>query len=326
MVFDVSYFIGLKAARTYKRYAKQELQTKQREVRKRVVDAYLPVLLIDENLGLLRKNITNLEQLLFETRELYKAGFAEQLDIDRQELSLSNLKTEQQNLQRRREIALNNLKFVLAIPQDQDLELTEKLQTMITDATEADPSAEVTLANRPEFGMAELGIQLSDLNIKLNRSGYYPALRAFGTYQQQYQGNDFQTGFWAPAAFLGLRLSVPIFDGLLKDARIQQAKIEKEIAANQLQDLSRAINLEVESARAQYTNARQQLDAQQRNLDLAERIYETTQIKYREGIGSSLEVTQAEQSLYASQSNYLRALYDLITAKADLQQALGRDF
>ena len=89
-------------------------------------------------------------------------------------------------------------------------------------------------------------------------------------------------------------------------------------------EVANAITLEVANAKIAYANAASQLESQQRNISLAERIYNTTQIKYKEGVGSSLEVTQAEQSLYQSQANYLNAMYNLLVAKANLDKALGK--
>ena len=151
-----------------------------------------------------------------------------------------------------------------------------------------------------------------------------PSLRAFGNVQQQYQGENLKDGFWAPSSYVGLSLNVPIFDGLNKKAKVQRAELDLELARNQQKDLGRAIQLEVKNARTNYFNASKRLESQKKNLALAEHIYETTQVKYREGVGSSLETTQAEQSLYATQSNYIQALYDLLLAKARLDMAMGR--
>jgi outer membrane protein TolC len=117
---------------------------------------------------------------------------------------------------------------------------------------------------------------------------------------------------------------VPIFDGLNKKAKIQRARLDLEKARNQREDLIRGISLEVANAQTNFRNASNRLSSQQKNLDLAERIYETAQVKYREGVGSSLEVTQAEQSLYTTQSNYMQALYDVLQSKARLEMALGK--
>ncbi len=323
MVFDGSYFVALKAAREYRKYTVQEFATKEREVRNAVIEAYLPVLLLQQNIGLLDKNIANLEKLLFETRELYKAGFAEQLDVDRQDLSLANLTVERENLLRQSEVALANLKYAIGYPLNEPLIVADSLETLIADATEEALVSEVDLQRRPEYQLLSQAVLMNELNIRLNKAGYLPALRAFGNVQQQYQGQSLSEGFWAPSSYVGLNLSVPIFDGLNKKAKIQRAQLDLELARNQQKDIGRAIQLEVKNARTNYFNASKRLDSQQKNLGLAERIYNTAQVKYREGVGSSLETTQAEQSLYATQSNYIQALYDLLLAKARLDMALG---
>ncbi|WP_170110448.1 TolC family protein [Flavilitoribacter nigricans] len=323
MIFDGSYFVGLQAARAYRKYAAVDLAVKEREVRNQVIDAYYPVLLVDENLELLEKNITNLERLHFETEELYKAGFAEQLDVDRLELSLTNLQTERDNLLRQKELAIAGLKFAMNYPQDSELEVTGDLDEMIVEAPAGSLTDAVNFQRRPEIGLIDEALQLNELNIRVNKMGYLPSLRGFATYQQSYFGNDLKNGFWAPAAFVGLTLNVPIFDGFNKKAKIQRAQLDLEEAINQRNELVQAISFEVESARTSYMNAQERLANQQKNLELAERIYQTTQVKYREGVGSSLEVSQAEQSLYTTQSNYMQAMYDLVVARANLEKALN---
>lgn len=326
MVFDGSFFVALQAAREYRKYTLRDFAATQREIRKQVTEAYLPVMLIQQNIELLDKNISNLDRLLFETRELYKSGFVEQLDIDRLDLSLANLKIERENLVRQKAVAADNLKYAMGYPVDETIVLTDELEDMRAAADNAAlATAEADPNQRPEYALLEQAITMNELNVKLNRAGYLPSLRAFGAVQQQYQGDDFSSGFWAPASYVGLSLNVPIFDGLRKRAKIQRAQLDLEKVRNQKEDLSRAINLEISNAKTNYLNALRRLDSQERNLGLAERIYETAQIKYREGVGSSLEVTQAEQSLYETQSNYMQALYDLILTKARLEIALGKD-
>jgi outer membrane protein len=80
----------------------------------------------------------------------------------------------------------------------------------------------------------------------------------------------------------------------------------------------------VMNARIAYTTAQKRLESQQKNLALAERIYNTTQTKYKNGVGSSLETSTAEQQLYQSQFNVRSAQYDLIVAQKALQTALGK--
>ena len=324
MLFDGSYFVGLRAAKEYRNYVRVDYENKRRDVKSRVIDSYLPVLFIQENIELLDKNIENLEKLLFETKELYKAGFAEQLDIDRQELSLANLSVERDNLNRQKENAVAGLKLAINYPIADPLLVEGDLEEMALILSDADLNGKYSYEGRPEYQVATSGLQLNEMNVTLNRSGYLPSLRAFGTYQQSYQGNSFSDGFWAPTTFVGLSLNIPIFDGLEKEAKIQRAKLQLELAETQRQALAKVIDLEVATGRKNYLSAQKRFDNQKKNLELAERIYDTTQIKYREGIGSSLEVTQAEQALYSTQSNYMQAMYDLIVAKVNVERALGK--
>lgn len=323
MIFDATFFTGLRAARAYRRYVQEEMAVERRKVRNQVTDAYLPLLLIDRSLELLNKNIANLEKLLFETQESYEAGFAEQLDVDRLRLSLANLQNDRTNLEEDRKAALNTLKFVLNYPMDQPLEITENLVDLERMVAGDALTGPVNPQQRPEVSLSEAGIELQELNVEVSKKAFLPSLRATATYQQIYQGDNFSDGFWAPNSVVGINLNVPIFSGLGNKAAVERAQLEKEKVLNQQTDLLRSIRMEVENARIQYLNARRSLDNQKDNLDLAERIYNTTQIKYREGVGSSLEVNQAEQSLYDTQRSYIQALFDLVTARFDLLEALG---
>jgi outer membrane protein len=324
LIFDGSYFIGLKAAKAYKKYSMEELESTRTNLRYQVVNAYLPTLLITENLRLLDQNISNVEKLLNETRALYKEGFVEQLDVDRLYLSFANLQTERDNLVRQQAVAINALKFTLGYPMDEPLEVTDKIEDLLEEAPAEDLEGPVNVAARPEYDVLNSSITLNELNVKLNRAGYLPSLAAFGSYQQSLLTNDLSNAEWFPTTVVGLRLNVPIFDGLNKKAKVQRAQIDLEQMQNQRRLFERSVSLEFENAKTNYLNAQQRLNSQEKNMELAQRIYDTTQIKYREGVGSSLELTQAEQSLYQSQQNYIQALYQLLEAKTALDKALGK--
>lgn len=323
LVFDASYLTGLQAARLFKDYTQKEFEVKQFNLRHQVAQSFYPLLILQENMETLDKNIANLDKLLTETKALYKEGFVEQLDVDRLELSLWNLQTEKQNLQRQQEVAANALKFTIGYPLDQPLAAVGDLDSELTDMSPEALTGAVSYDSRPEYQQANMGLELSDINIRYIKAGYIPALNGFGTYQQSLFANKLSEGEWFPTTVVGLQLNVPIFDGLQKRAQVQRARIAKEIAQYQITDLQRAIDLEVLNARTSYINAAERLKSQQRNLELAQKIYQTTQVKYREGVGSSLEITQAEQALYTSQQNLYQALYELVLAKANLEKALG---
>ncbi|MEL7248319.1 MAG: TolC family protein [Bacteroidota bacterium] len=323
MVFDAAYFVALKAARAARNYAQVELMTTQREVRKQVRDVYLPVLLLQSNLEQLDKNIENLTALRDETQQIYQAGFAEQLDVDRLTLSLANLQTEREALDRQFQNSLEALRFTINYPDGEELTISDDMEGLLAESDGEMLATKVEYVRRPEVLLLDQALVLSDYNIQNFKTGFLPSLRGFAGYQYQYQGNDFSSGFWAPTGFVGLSLNIPIYDGGFKRSQIQRATISRDQVVLQKSTYQRLIDLEVETARATYTSAVERLGDRDENLALAQRIYDTTQIKYREGVGSSLEVNQAEQALYTAQSNRLQALFELLQARIDLQEALG---
>ena len=325
MIFDGSYFVGLRAARAYRNYVEKDLTAKRQEVKNAVTDAYLPVLLLEETRKTLEKNIGTLTKIHDETKALYREGFVEKLDVDRLELSLANLNTELSNIRRQAELVYNGLKFQMGYPLDQPLLASDQIEQLLIPASAEELGNEIDYRSRPEYQVLELGKQLNELNIQLNRSGYLPSLSAFANYQQSAQGDNlFKNPFWIPTFIVGFRLNIPIFDGFEKRAKVNRAKLDLAVVENQQKELERAISLEVTNARTAYRSAQSRVDDQRKNLVLAEKIYETTQIKYREGVGSSLELVQAEQSLFQTQQNYIQSLYELLVAKMNLNKALGK--
>ncbi|MTB49350.1 TolC family protein [Lewinella sp. W8] len=324
MLFDGSFFVGLRAARASKDYYNLELENRQREVRTQVAQSYFPVLLLKTNVEILNRNIDNLEKLLRETSAQYEAGFVEQLDVDRLVLSLNNLKSQRDQIAQQAENAMRALKFTLNYPLDEPLTVADDLNELETEVELAAMTGNVPYQQRPELRLLDKVIYLEGLNLELQKSAYLPTVYANVGGQYQYQGDNFSDGFWAPTIFVGVTASIPIYDFGGRSARVERARLSQEKVVNQREDLARGISLEVTNARATLAAAQDRLSVTKDNVALAERIYETTQIKYREGVGASLEVVQAEQALYEAQANYLNALYEALVAKEDLFLALGR--
>ncbi len=325
LVFDYSYLTALKAARTAKSMAFFQKEQTEDMVKNQVRQAYLPPLILEESKKTLQKNIINLEELFFETKELYKAGFVEQLDVDRLELSLANLKTEINNLDRQKELVYNVLKMTMNYPSDQPIVISDDINRLLVDAAPEDLEGNINYSTRSEYRVAQQGQILQDLNVSYIKSTYYPNLVSFAQYQQTGQsGKFFQENLWTDLGIVGMSVNIPIYSGGAKRAKLQRAKLDLEKTNNQIRSLERVIWMEIGNARIAYKNAFQRVEDQQKNLALAQRIYDTTQIKYKEGVGSSLEITQAEQALFQSQQNVIQARYELLLAKVDLDKALGK--
>lgn len=327
LVFDGSYFVGLKAAKGLVQMTTKQTDLSMQQIKNNVKKSYLTVLIAQENRKILFKNIENLEKLLKETKAFKESGLIEQLDVDRLDLSLSNLKSENEMVGRQVELAYNVLKFQMNFPLDQAISLSDSLNSMMEEPAEGDLSGKANFDNRFEVQILKQSEYLNELNVKRYKMGYAPSVSAFFTHQYQIQRNNLfdkdEAGFF-PISIIGASVNVPIFDGFNKDSKIKMAEIDRKKINLQLKQFELASTLELENARVAYKNAKERLNNQQKNLALAERILNTTKVKYKEGIGSSMEITTAEQELYRTQANYMNALYDVAVAIADLERILGK--
>ncbi len=330
LLFSNSYLLAKKAAKYYTQYAAEGLNAARQQVKNGVADAYLPALLISENLAILDKNMANLEKILGETRAVNKAGFVEQLDVDRLELSLASLKTTRGNLARQREIVVNALKFVMGMPVAQDISLSDNLEKLLAEYGSADLTSPVNFQNRPEYQQLLRGRDLADIQVKLYEKPYLPTVAGFASYQPGYQGGfgastsaTHSNWYFIPSAVAGVSVSVPLYDGGLKNASRERAQVQMQTIDAQRGMLENAISLEVENARKLYLSAQERTASEQKNLDLAQRIYTTTQTKFKAGIGSSFEMTTAQQGVYSAQAAVMQAQYDLLAAKVAIKKALG---
>lgn len=325
-LFSGTYFIGLQAANAIVELSKLEVVQSEADVKDLVTQAYIGAAATVENIAILKKNVSVIEKVLYETQQLYENGFAEAMDVDRLKLSKANLKSQISNAERQQELTYTLLKYQMGIPLDQKIELTEGFYDLV----EAAKGVDVFSANpnaRIELKILNQQNALNELDIRNYKSRYLPRLDAFANWNTSFQANDFKLGngdSWIPSSIIGVKMSVPIFDGFTKKAQIAQRVIDRDKIATAGKLLQSTIELEQNQAKIEYFDAVEQVENQKENLDLAERIHNTALIKYKEGLGSSLEVTTAEGDLYQTQGLHIQALFNLISAKAKLDKALGK--
>lgn len=329
LLFSGAYLTALEAAREYVDLREMEIGQATRDAKMAVTQAYYSSLIAKEQIKLLEKNRGNLAKVLFETTQLYESGFIEQLDVDRLTLSLSNLDIQISNAERSYVLAVEALKFQMGMTSADPIELTDSLNAILPELENLalEDSNNFNPNSRVEYRVLNQQGRLNDLDIKSMTRQKYPTLAAFGSYQQTFQSDSLRHIFkgrnWFPTFVVGLQLSIPIFDGFGNKARIEQRKLQG-VQVNQAKELlKQSFNLEINQAKINYENAVEQLESQKKNIDLAEKIYSVSLIKYKEGLGSSLEVNAAETELYQTQGLYMQALYNLVLAKTNLDKALG---
>ena len=328
LLFSGSYLYGLKGAKLYKELTARQIEATEQEIKSQVTKAYMSALIASRNQSIIANNITTISKSLNEVKAMYEEGFAESLDVDRLTLTMDNLQTEYEKLDQLIQLSKNLLKFQMGYPLDQSISLSESIEDLENQFSleNIDLLADVDYSQRAEYAVIEMGQELNQVNLKANRAEYLPSASAFVSHQQALLRNDLfdnNEAGWLPTTVAGISINLPIYDGGEKSAKIQKVKLDIEKSNIEKENFERAMTLQVRNAQLAFINAQKTLDNRKSSLDITERIFKKTRIKFTEGVGSSVEVTQAEGQLFEAQGAYINALYELLTAKTDLDIAKG---
>ncbi|MFW6352162.1 MAG: TolC family protein [Bacteroidota bacterium] len=329
LVFDGSYIVGLQAARVFRELSERNYQRSETEVKSMVTQTYYLALVSSENLAIIRENLTNMEKTLSETEKLFEAGFTDAINVDQLKLTVSNMKNTINNLARQEKITLDMLKFQMGMDVENELLLSDNLQSLFENVSLEILSVQnFDPANHIDFRIMESQERMQLMAYRREISFYLPSINASYTRQESAQRNEFnffQSGeSWFPTSIIGLNLNIPIFSSGLRRSKVQQAKIELEKAKNNKERVFQSLLLQKQEASAEINTAMESFNNEKENLELAEKIMDRTRIMFREGMATSLELTQASDQMLTTQANFVNAMFELLEAKTKLEKALDR--
>jgi outer membrane protein len=327
LLFDPSYIIGLQGRKTYKELYSRAYTRSRIEVIAAVTKAYYQVLVSNEQIRLQDANIAQLKQQVDQTTAQNKQGMVEKIDVDRIVVQYNNLITTRETTVRSLALNYELLKFQMGMPIEYSLTLKEGLTDINMNANVAEMAADTNFYNkRIEYNLSETKLSLSKFDLRRQKAQYLPTLSANASYASSYQNNSFSNLFSTsfPSSYIGLTLNVPIFSGFQRANRVKQSEITVQKNEISLISLKNSLNLEASKAKVTYFNGVQSLENQKRNQELAREVLRISKIKYQQGVGSSIEVTQAQSALEEADNKYIQGLYDALVSKVDLDKAYGR--
>lgn len=340
LIFNGSYLVGLQASSTYKELATKTANQTREQIIQQVMKAYYGVLINKERIGLFASNIARVDSLLRNTKALFENGFAESIDVDRIQVTLNNLKAEQNKFLNLNELGVELLKFQMNYPMDQPLEVVGNINEVQVDPNLDSYKEGWDYKNRPDYQVLETNRKLQALNVKNQNATFMPSLNAFATLGYSTQspqiGGLFKTNSnvkdegglgpdkWYNYSQVGVSLRVPIFSGFQRHYKLQQEKITLQKVDNGFRSLKNGIDLEIKQVSLMFQNAIETLNTQRDNMQLASKVAKVTKIKYEQGVGSNIEVIDAENSLRQAQTNFYGAMFDAMITKVDLDKAYGK--
>ncbi len=317
---------GIRMAGLYSDSSAEQLRAAQNLVRKSVTQLYYSVLLSSAMAGIQEETLDLSRQHLDTIRAQFKQGLASDLEVMRQEVEVSNNEPAVTQNRNYYEEGLLTLKKLLGLDTDDDVSLSG---AMNCGAAPGRPLAELyrlALENRPENRLAALQERLAAENVALERSGHYPYLSAFASRQFQAQDdNGLPTAAersWSMSA--GVSLNLPLFSGGSVSSRVQQAELALEKSDADLKDEERGIRIDVKKAWMDLTEASQRLASQATAVDTARKTLSATELRFKSGLAGQLDLNDATLALNKAQTLYSQAAYDVCSAGAELDWAIGR--
>ncbi|CDN73373.1 TolC family protein [Elizabethkingia anophelis] len=290
---------------------------------------YLGILMMKRQLTLLEQSYERNVRALKDSRALLAQGKGLKADTLRSYIAVENIRSSVSYLKNNIEVSGMELKRLIGLEDTRELELTDQLESEIktdrTDFLNVSEALEIAEINRNDLSVQELIIAMQQQKLYTIKAELLPKIALIGQYQIQAQADNlkFNNYAWPRTSFLGLQISVPIFNGGQSKSRINQARILTQQEQVRLNDLKDEIKTTLASIISKWKEATSQLEIQVTTVQSAELNHQMTEDRFKNGLGSRLELTDAELALTQAKINYLQAVYNLRILHTELQHALG---
>ncbi|WP_300566599.1 TolC family protein [Flavobacterium sp.] len=328
LIFDGSYLVGLESAKTYLKISENAKQKTNQEIKELTINAYGNVLLAEESILIIEKNKTVLEKNLNDTKQIFKNGFIEEESIEQLQITLASVNSTLSYAKRMKSIASNMLKLLMGVDLESEVVLTDKLDDLTSKNIDLTILSDgFNVENNIDYQIGKNMEESKRLLLKLEKSKALPSLGAEVNFGYNTIASRFGTMFdqkWNNYSNVGVGLNVPIFSSFGRSARTQQAKIALEQSTTELTETSQKLKLQFEKSKSDFEYSIEQYATAKNNLSLAERIEKKQQIKFKEGLSTSFEFTEAQRQLYSTQQSYLQSMIDVINKRAALEKITNK--
>jgi outer membrane protein len=324
-IFNRDVLLAANTASTVRTYASQNTSKSKIDVVVNVTKAFYDLLATSQQVKVSEESIVRLQRSLKDATSRYNAGISDKTDYKRATILLGNaqasLKTNREQLKYKQEF----LKTLMGYPVNSELPVQYDTLQMENEIV-IDTMQAINYKSHIDYQLLQIQRELQDANVKYSYWAFLPSLNAYGAYNLNYQNNEFSelynTRF--PNSYVGATLTLPIFQGGKRLAKIQEQRWTRKRLDVGLDNLEHNLSTEYVRALASYKSNLENYLTQKDNVVLAREVYDVIQLQYLNGIRTYLDVTIAESDLRTTRINYFNALYQVLASKLDVQRALGQ--
>ena len=327
LLFDGSVFIALKARNSAMELARQSGQVTEETVRYNVYKAYNSLVIAYRQYDIIKSSLSYARSLEHDITITQQNGFAEKIDVERTKVQVLNLATDSLKVGNLLTVSEQMLKYQMGMDLGKEIILTDTVVDNRKQEALSLLSTEEQYDRVPEYNVLNTTLILNQYNLKRYQLTAIPTLNAFGAMGYNYGANKLENVMsfsnYAFNSVVGLQLNVPIFNGFMRTNQVSEAKLNIEKSKNNIENMKQTIDFHAAQSKTALKNAILEVQSQRGNMELSADVLDLAQKKYKAGVGSNLEVNQAQTDHLQAQNNYFSALLDVINAEADLKKALG---
>jgi len=324
-IFNRDVLLASKSANDVRLSASQNTSDQKINLSVAVSKAFYSLILTIQQLKIAEEDIVRNAQSLKDATYQYQAGIVDKTDYKQATIALNNSKATQRTATEAIIAKAAYLKDLMGYPDAAEL-MPVYDSTKMEQEIYLDTLQQVDYSARIEIQQLETQKKLQQYNLQYYKLGYLPDIYAYGNYNMNYLNNEASKLYnnTYPNSFAGITLSLPLFQGGKRTQQVKQAQLEITQVDNNIRSQENVINSQFQIAMSTYKSQLYNFYSLKENLSLANEVYDVIQLQYRSGVKAFLDVITAEVALRNAEINYLNALYQVLSSKIDVAQALGK--
>jgi outer membrane protein len=321
LLFSGSYIVGVRTARLLAEISETGLERSELEIKAQIAQAYYIALITMKSRYFIEANLDNMRDVLVKTRAMVDAGIADELDYDQLQIQVNMLENALGGAERQVVMAINMLRLQMGLDTGTEIFLTDNLEDIVDSSDfQGSLASQFNLNENLDFQIMRLQKEVSGKQVDLQRAAYLPTVMGFYNYTEKLMKPEFDI---QPKHVIGLNVSIPIFSSGLRQARVNQARINLQVTENQMELLGEQLMIQELQLRFNLNNAIEQYESQKANVSVAQRVFGNIRLKYQQGLLSSLDLTTANNNYLQAENNYISSMLQLLDAQVELDKLLN---
>jgi outer membrane protein TolC len=323
ILFNSAVFTGIGVSKDYLQVSKSQYNAKLADLIMNVKNTFNSVLYTREMLKIINESYKNAEENLKNVMSLAAEGLVSEFTTLEAQVRVENIKPQIRQVENGLNTAIDGLKVIIGISQNETINVVGEIEYINEEIPNLEKAIETAKENNLNLQTLENLKIVNQANTKVSESGYYPTLAGFANVGYSGMGDNFSDFQTFTTSSAGISLSMNLFKGMQTKYQVQQAKIEVLKVDEQINQLKSAIEMQIKTNINELVRIKEDIDAQERNVKVAERAYELATLRFKEGTGSQLEISNSDLALSQAKTNKLESILNYSNSKANLENLLG---